>query len=246
MDEKAFEGRVALVTGGSGGIGGAICRGLADAGAAVVVGYGRGADAARAVVREIEAAGGRALALGADMGDAEAPDRLVDEVERVLGPVDVLVANAGISRPAPFHEVDAAAWDETLAVNLRAPFLLARRVVPGMRSRRFGRVLFISSVAAFTGGIVGPHYAASKAGLHGLMHHLAARTAPDGVTVNALAPALIEDTNMLPGPASELGKRIPTGRLGRPEEVADLALAMLRNGYLTNQVVGLDGGMHPR
>jgi 3-oxoacyl-[acyl-carrier protein] reductase len=246
MDERAFEGCVALVTGGSGGIGSAICRRLAEAGAAVVVGYGRGERAARAVVRDIEAAGGRAVALGADMRDAAAPAELVDRSEDALGPVDVLVANAGISRPAPFHEVDAAAWDEMLAINLRGPFLLARRVVPGMRSRRFGRVLFMSSVAGFTGGIVGPHYAASKAGLHGLTHHLASRTAPDGVTVNALAPALIEDTNMLPGPASELSRRIPAGRLGRPEEVADLALAILRNGYMTNQVVSLDGGMYPR
>jgi 3-oxoacyl-[acyl-carrier protein] reductase len=246
MDERFFDGRVALVTGGSGGIGGAICRGLAGAGAAVVVGYHRGEERAAAVMREIEGAGGQAIALGADLRDPQAPEELVDRTEAALGAVDLLVANAGIVRPAPFHEVDAAAWDETLAINLRAPFLLARRVVAGMRARRFGRILFVSSVAGFTGGIVGPHYAASKAGLHGLTHHLATRTAPDGVTVNALAPALIEDTNMLPGPAGELSKRVPAGRLGRPEEVADLALAILRNGYLTNQVVGLDGGMYPR
>src|SRR5213079_522774 len=120
---------------------------------------------------------------------------------------------------------DAAAFDETLAVNLRAPFLLARRVLPGMRERRFGRILFISSVAAFTGGIVGPHYAASKAGLHGLTHFLAARLAPCGVTVNALAPALIAETGMLPGDPGDLHRLVPVGRLGRPEEVADLALA---------------------
>src|SRR5205085_5857348 len=103
----------------------------------------------------------------------------------------------------------AADFDEMLAVNLRAPFLLAQRVLPGMRERGWGRVLFTSSVAAFTGGIVGPHYAASKAGLHGLTHHLAARVAADGVTVNALAPALITDTNMLPGEPDEPTARIP-------------------------------------
>jgi 3-oxoacyl-[acyl-carrier protein] reductase len=107
-------------------------------------------------------------------------------------------------------------------------------------------VLFISSVGAFTGGVVGPHYAASKAGLHGLTHFLASRLASSGVTVNALAPALITDTGMLPGDPEELRARVPVGRLGRPDEVADLALAILRNPYMTNQVVGLDGGIYPR
>jgi 3-oxoacyl-[acyl-carrier protein] reductase len=115
-----------------------------------------------------------------------------------------------------------------------------------MRERRFGRILFVSSVAAFTGGIVGPHYAASKAGLHGLTHFLAARCAPDGVTVNALAPALVQDTAMLPGSPEELARAVPVGRLGRPDEVAKLALAILANGYLTSQVISLDGGIHPR
>jgi 3-oxoacyl-[acyl-carrier protein] reductase len=150
-----------------------------------------------------------------------------------------------MSRPGSYEEVDAAAFDETLALNLRAPYLLARRVLPGMRSRKFGRILFTSSVAALTGGIVGPHYAASKAGLHGLMHFLAARAAPDGVTVNAIAPALIEETGMLPGDPGELSQRIPVRRLGRPAEVADFAMAVIGNGYITNQVMSIDGGMHP-
>ncbi|MEV4804633.1 SDR family oxidoreductase [Nonomuraea sp. NPDC049421] len=113
-----------------------------------------------------------------------------------------------------------------------------------MAARGFGRVLFVSSVAGFTGGIVGPHYAASKAGLHGLVHFLAPRVAADGVTVNAVAPALIADTAMLPAGA-EPG-RLPVGRFGRPEEVADLAMAVLRNGYLTDQVISVDGGAYPR
>lgn len=115
-----------------------------------------------------------------------------------------------------------------------------------MAERGFGRVLFISSVAAFTGGVVGPHYAAAKAGLHGLTHSLAARFAHSGVTVNALAPALIADTGMLPGEPDELRQRVPVGRLGRPGEVADLAVAVLRNAYLTNQIISLDGGIYPR
>ena len=133
-----------------------------------------------------------------------------------------------------------------MAVNLRAPWLLCRAVLPGMTERGFGRVLLVSSVAARTGGLVGPHYAAAKAGLGGLMHHLAARVAADGVTVNAIAPALVEGTGMLPKPpGGGLPAPIPVGRLGTPEEVAELAVAMLANGYLTSKTVVLDGGLHP-
>ena len=239
-------GRVALVTGASGGIGAALGERLAEEGAIVAAHYASGEAAAGEVAARIESRGGQAATFGADLRDAAAPERLVAAVEERLGPVDVLVANAGQSRPASYDDVDAAAFDEALAVNLRAPFLLARRVLPGMCERGFGRVLFTSSVAALTGGIVGPHYAASKAGLHGLTHHLAARVARDGVTVNAIAPALIEQTNMLPGDPGQLADRIPVGRLGTPAEIADLALAMLRNGYLTSKVVAVDGGLHPR
>jgi 3-oxoacyl-[acyl-carrier protein] reductase len=245
-EEQPFARRVALVTGASGGIGAELSRGLARGGAAVALHYASNEAAASEVAAEIEAAGGRALALRADLRDPTAPERLVSEVEHALGAVDVLAANAGLGRAASWEDVDAEAFDETVAVNLRAPFLLARRVLPGMRERGYGRVLFTSSVAALTGGIVGPHYASSKAGLHGLTHFLASRVAADGVTVNAIAPALIEETGMLPGDPGELAKVVPAGRLGKPAEVADLALAMLRNGYLTSKVVMLDGGLHPR
>jgi 3-oxoacyl-[acyl-carrier protein] reductase len=242
MTEQDFAGRVALVTGGSGGIGAELCARLGASGAAVAVHYSTNRDAAERVAAGLETA----AILQADLRDPDAPEQLVAAVEAELGPVDVLAANAGLSRPGSYEDVDAAVFDETVAVNLRAPFLLARRVLPGMRGRGFGRILFTSSVAALTGGIIGPHYASSKAGLHGLTHFLASRAAPDGVTVNAIAPALIEDTGMLPGDPGELARLIPVGRVGRPPEVADLALAILRNAYLTNQVIGIDGGMHPR
>jgi 3-oxoacyl-[acyl-carrier protein] reductase len=237
-----FEGRVALVTGASGGIGGRIAERLAGEGAIVALHYARNAEPAQRLAAELSGA----AAFGADLGDADAPERLVDEVESALGPVEVLVANHGVGDVANVDEVDAAAFDAMMAVNLRAPYLLARRALQGMRQRGFGRILFMSSVAGLTGGIIGPHYAASKSGLHGLAHYLAARAAKHGVTVNVLAPALIEDTGMLPGDPNDLAKRIPVGRVGRPEEVADLALAVLRNGYMTSQVVGLDGGIYPR
>jgi 3-oxoacyl-[acyl-carrier protein] reductase len=114
-----------------------------------------------------------------------------------------------------------------------------------MRERGFGRILFVSSRAAFTGGIIGPDYAASKAGLNAVTHFLASRVAGDGVTVNALAPGFV-DTPMLPDDSSELVRSVPVGRLGAPDEIADLALAVLRNGYLTNQVLVIDGGGYPR
>src|SRR3954454_20278034 len=241
-----LKGRVVLVTGGSGGIGAALCRRLAREGMTVAVHYRDRAEPAASIVDDITGAGGRARAFPADLLVPRASDLLVDAVERDLGPIDALVANHGLAHKATFDEVDAGAWDETLAINLRAPFLLARRVLPGMRDRGFGRILFMSSVAGFTGGIVGPHSAASKGGLHGLTRHLAARVAQGGVTVNALAPALIEDTDMLPGDPGYLAHAVPVGRLGRPDEVADMAVAMLRNGYLTSKVFALDGGMHPR
>jgi 3-oxoacyl-[acyl-carrier protein] reductase len=238
-----MDGRVALVTGASGGIGAAIARRLAAAGAHVALAYGAGRERTEALRDEL---GGRAVAVGADLRDPAAPGELADAVEAQLGPVEVLVANAGMGERRTLDAVSLEDWDATLDVNLRAPFLLAQRTVPGMRERGWGRVLLMSSVAAATGGLVGPHYAASKAGLDGLVHFIAAREAAHGITANALAPALIEDTAMLPGDPGDLAERIPVRRLGRPDEVADLALAVLGNGYMTGQVIGIDGGMHPR
>ncbi len=241
-----FSNKVALVTGASGGIGQAIARRLAAEGASVALAYGANAEPAQKLADELVTQGGHAVAVGADLSKADTAGELLAEVEPQLGSIDVLVPAAGLGRQQTLEEVSIEDFDEMLAVNLRAPFLLAQKTLPGMRARGFGRILFVSSVAAFTGGVVGPHYAASKSGLHGLTHFLASRTAGEGVTVNAIAPALITETRMLPGEPEELRARVPVGRLGRPDEVADLALAMLRNPYLTNQVVSLDGGMYPR
>jgi 3-oxoacyl-[acyl-carrier protein] reductase len=244
-EDDEFRGRVALVTGGSGGIGRALCEQLARRGAAVAVGYASGAAAAHGLVERLRGTGARAVAVGGDLGRPEAAARLVAEAEAGLGPVDVLVANAATNERDPWDEVSLESWDRVMAVNLRAPFLLAQCAAPGMVERRWGRILFVSSTAAFTGGSASPSYGASKAGLHGLCHHLARRLAATGVTVNVLASALIADTAMLPG-GPELADRVPVGRLGRPDEVARLAVAMLDNGYLTSQVVNVDGGVHPR
>jgi 3-oxoacyl-[acyl-carrier protein] reductase len=240
--------RVALLTGASGGIGKAIARRLADEGADLFLAYGRHGDDAEEAARYARDLGRRAVVASADLADPTAPARLVAQATSELGGVDILVANAGTADIKGWQDIDLESWNTTLAVNLTAPFLLAQQVLPAMVEKRFGRVLFISSIAGLNGGVVGAHYAASKAGLHGLMHHLAARVAADGVTVNALAPALIGDTKMFPvdPETSDTPLPIPVGRPGRPAEVADMAIAMLRNGYLTNKVVTLDGGILPR
>jgi len=242
-------GRVALLTGASGGIGKGIARALADEGVDLFLTYGRHADDAEEVAAYARGVGRRAAVAAADLADPTAPARLVAQANIELGGIDILVANAGTADVKGWQNIDLESWNATLAINLTAPFLLAQQVLPAMVEKRFGRVLFVSSVAGLNGGVVGAHYAASKAGLHGLMHHLAPRVAADGVTVNALAPALIGDTGMFPvdpDTAASTPMPIPVGRAGRPAEVADLAIAMLRNGYLTNKVITLDGGILPR
>jgi 3-oxoacyl-[acyl-carrier protein] reductase len=246
LASSELAGRVALVTGASGGIGRAVAERLAEIGCPVAAHYGSRREPAQELAERIAAAGGRAVAIGADLADATAPAQVLDVAEQAFGPVEILFANAGVAQPQAFDEIGLEDWQRTIDVNLRAPFLLAQRALPAMRDRGWGRVLFTSSVAAFTGGIVGAHYAASKAGLHGLLHHLAARVAAQGVTVNAIAPALISGTEMLPGPVEELERAVPLRRLGAPAEVADLAVTILANPYLTSQVIGLDGGIHPR
>jgi 3-oxoacyl-[acyl-carrier protein] reductase len=240
--------RVALLTGASGGIGKGIARALADEGVDLFLTYGRHGDDAEEAAAYARSLGRRAVIASADLADPTAPASLVAQANDELGGVDILVANAGTADVKGWQDIDLASWNATLAVNLTAPFLLTQQVLPGMIQRKFGRILFISSVAAFTGGVVGAHYATSKAGLHGLMHHLAPRVAADGVTVNSLAPALVGATKMFPADL-ETGTPpvpIPVGRVGRPDEMADMAVAMLRNGYLTNEVITLDGGILPR
>jgi 3-oxoacyl-[acyl-carrier protein] reductase len=239
---------VALVTGASRGIGRAIALRLAEDGHDVGVGCRAELDAAERLAEELRRLGRRAVVAPGDLANPAAPDEVCDRVEAELGPVDVLVANAGVaSGPRPLAEISNEEWDRFHAVNLRAPFLLVRRLLPGMLERGHGRIVLLSSIAAYTGGLMGAHYASSKAGLHGLAHSLAAEAAGRGVTVNVVAPALIE-TDMVPGdPAVRegLAGTRPVGRLGRPEEVADLVAAVVRNGYLSNQSIVLDGGAHP-
>jgi len=210
---------VTLITGGSRGIGAATGVRLAEDGHDVAIAYRSNAEAAERVAAQIRELGRRAATFAGEMSDAEAPAALVSAVERELGPVEILIANAGINEPLEQdpRKLDAAVWDRAMAINLRAPFLLARAAIGGMIDRGFGRIVLLSSVAAYTGGIVGPHYAASKAALHGLAHSLSQFASGHGVTANVVAPALIA-TDMMPaddGALDEPARRKPVGRLGR-------------------------------
>ena len=236
-DTGQLDGRVALVTGASGGIGRAVAGRLLAAGATVVA-TGRNLDT-------LQADSDRFHPLQADMAALDTLAPLVARVQDEHGRLDILLPNAGVADVRTLPETSLADWQRSLDVNLTAPFLLAQAAAEGMCRRRWGRILFTSSVAAFTGGFVGPQYAAAKAGLQGLVAFLSGRLVPFGVTTNAVAPALIGDTTMIAG-LPEDAPTPPVGRMGSPDEVADLALAVLRNGYLSGQVLLLDGGMHPR
>jgi 3-oxoacyl-[acyl-carrier protein] reductase len=236
-----LKGRVALVTGGSRGIGRALAISLADAGAAVAINYLERADAATDVAESIRKQGGRAMVVGADVSKAAAVKAMVGDVERALGPIDVLVNNAGIGLVRAVDDLTEEDFDRTIAVNLKSVFLCTQAVVPGMRERKWGRIVNISSGAARGAGGVGPHYNASKAGMEGMTRGYAARLVKEGITVNAVAPSLIE-TDMVSAVASSAA-RIPLGRFGTPEECAQVVMMLVGNEYMTGQTVALSGGL---
>jgi 3-oxoacyl-[acyl-carrier protein] reductase len=234
--------RVAVVTGGSRGIGRAVALALAEAGAAVAVNYLERAADAETVVAAIRGAGGRAMAAPADVSRAAAVADMMASVARELGPVDILVNNAGIGLIRTVDDLTEDDFDRTIAVNLKSAFLCIQAVVPGMRARQWGRIVNISSGAARGAGGIGPHYNASKAGMEGLTRGYAARLVKDGITVNAVAPSLIE-TDMVRAGLASSPARIPLGRFGTPEECAHAVLMVIGNAYMTGQTIALSGGM---
>ncbi len=234
--------RVALVTGGSRGIGRAVALSLADAGAAVAVNYRERAGEAAAVVDAIRKAGGRAMAVGADVSRSGEVSTMVAAIERELGAVDILVNNAGLALMRGIDDLTEDDFDLTIAVNLKSVFLCTQAVVPGMRARKWGRIINISSGAARGAGGVGVHYNASKAGMEGMTRGYAARLVKDGITVNAVAPSLIE-TDMVKAGLASAASRIPLGRFGTSEECAQVVLMLVGNGYMTGQTVPLSGGL---
>jgi 3-oxoacyl-[acyl-carrier protein] reductase len=235
--------RVALVTGGSRGIGAGIAVALATAGADVAVNYREQGAAAQSVCAEIAGLGRKAIAVQADVSRAQEITRMVSELESSLGPVDILVNNAAIAQPRPFEEITETEWDEILRVNLKSVFLVTQAVIAGMRKRKWGRIINLSSVAAQTGGAVGAHYAASKAGIIGLTHSCASSFIKDGITVNAIAPALIE-TDMVASNPNANPRLIPMGHFGKVDDVASIAVMLAGNEYITGQTISVNGGWY--
>ena len=236
-----LNGRTALVTGASRGIGAAIAMALAEAGAAVAVNYRERADEAEAVVAKIREFGGRATGIAADVSQAAAVAKMVDLAGSALGAIDILVNNAGLAIVRGIDDLTESDFDQTVAVNLKSAFLCTQAVLPAMRAKKWGRIVNISSGAARGAGAIGVHYNASKAGMEGLTRGYAARLVKEGITVNAVAPSLIE-TDMMRG-RSDLARNIPLGRLGQPGEVAQAVLMVLGNDYMTGQTIILNGGM---
>lgn len=238
---------LALVTGSSRGIGKEIALALAQDGSDIIVNYKSSEAQANQVVKAVRAMGRNAVALKADLSSVAEIERLRQEIaDRFDAPVSILVNNAGIAQRQSWQAVTEQDWDLTVNSNLKSAFFVTQAFLPQMIEHGWGRIVFIASIAARTGGIVGPHYAASKAGLLGLMHYFAQQGVEHGVTVNALAPGLI-DTDMAKGLkefVQRQGAVNPMGRLGTPGEIAEACRFVTRSGFMTGQTIQIDGGIY--
>lgn len=249
MSEQLLAGKVALVTGASGGIGGAIAVDLAANGARVVAHYGRSAEPAQEVVARIVAAGGEAVALQADVRQLEAAQDLVNATLEQFGQIDILVNNAGTTRDTLLMVMKEEEWDTVLDTNLKSMFNLCKAVLRPMLKRRLGgRIINISSVVGLAGQAGQTNYAASKAGIIGFTKALAKEVGPRQITVNAIAPGFFPtaQTAVLSDELKQAAlDHIPLGRFGELEEVAHLTtfLASPHAAYITGEVIRVDGGM---
>ncbi|TVY47241.1 putative oxidoreductase [Lachnellula occidentalis] len=247
---------VILITGASGGIGAATAIRIAQPSTAykvkaIVLHYNSNSSKIQSIKEEITSIDPsiKLVSIQADLSSSEDVSRLHAEAVKACGPINVLFANAGTTSNASgpsgqLEDVSLETFEKTWRVNTLSSYHLTQLVVPSMLAQSFGRVIYNSSIAALTGGVVGPHYASSKSALHGMLHFLAGRYAKEGITFNAVAPALIEDTAMLPSGGDELRAKIPVGRFGKPEEVASVVELMIGNSYVSNKVWAVDGGWY--
>ena len=240
--------RVALVTGGTGGIGSAICRKLADMGHKVATNY-RNEEKTQAWLKDMRAQGYDITAVKGDVASPEEAEALVREVEAKLGPVDILVNNAGITRDTTFHRMTADHWNEVINTNLNSVFNMTRPVIEGMRERKWGRVIQISSINGQKGQYGQANYAAAKAGMHGFTISLAQENAKFGITVNTVSPGYIGTDMVMAVPEEVRNKivaQIPTGRLGSPEEIAYAVSFFIPDeaSWITGANLSANGGQY--
>lgn len=240
--------RVALVTGGSRGIGKAIALQLGADGHRVAVNYSSSSEAAESVVEEIRSAGGEAIAVGADVSGAEAVARLIDEVGEALGPIEILVNNAGVTRDGLLARMGSDDWDRVMEVNVRSVYLCTKGVLRGMLKNRWGRIISIGSVSGLAGNPGQANYAASKAAIVGFTKSIAKEVGSRGITANVVAPGFIQSdmTASLGDSALEAAiSATAVGRLGQPDDVAGAVgyLAGEQAGFVTGQVIVVDGGL---
>jgi acetoacetyl-CoA reductase len=240
--------RVALVTGGTGGIGTAICKKLADQGHKVATNY-RSEEKARAWQAQMKADGYEFTLVKGDVTSPEEAAAMVREVEKTLGPVEILVNNAGITRDGTFHKMTAQQWNDVIHTNLNSVFNVTRPVIEGMRDRKWGRIIQISSINGLKGQYGQANYAAAKAGMHGFTISLARENAKLGITVNTVSPGYVATDMVMAVPEevrAKIAADIPTGRLGKPEEIA-YAVAFLvdeQAAWITGSNLDINGGHH--
>ena len=234
---------IALVTGGSRGIGKAIALAFANSGVGVAVNYRERAEEAASVVDAIRRTGGRAVAIAADVSVASSVQSMIAKIEEQLGPIDILVNNAGIAITSGLDDITEDDFDRTIAVNLKSAFLCTQAVLPHMRARRWGRIINISSIGARIGARSSSvAYGAAKAGIEGLTRAYALRLAPDGVTVNAIAPGLIDTEMGKPLIEAGVAAHIPIGRVGSGDDIAQTVLLLVQNDFITGQTLAVNGG----
>ena len=243
-----MQSRVALVTGGTGGIGTSIIERLAGMGHRVATNY-RDEGRARAWQKSMRERGIDVHIAKADVADPEQCEAMVRDVEQALGPVDILVNNAGITRDTTFHRMTAAQWNEVIATNLGSVFNVTRPVIDGMRERKWGRIIQISSINGQKGQYGQANYAASKAGMHGFTISLAQENAKFGITVNTVSPGYIATDMVMAVPEDVRGKiiqQIPTGRLGKPEEIAYAVSFFIPDeaSWITGANLSANGGQY--